>query len=93
MGARTRALAAAAVAAAGVALAAGPAAAAPAAREAGSTSVRAMDYRQYHGHYPTRARCAAVGEEYLWPRHPGGADDYECVAAGGGWDLYLIFGS
>ena len=33
----------------------------------------------------------AVGEEYLWPHNPGGADAYECRAKDGGWDLWLIF--
>jgi hypothetical protein len=73
--------------AAGVALAGGGvAAAAPA-----DSGFRVMDYWQYHDHYATLDECVAVGEEYLYPNNPGGADDYECEAANGGWDLYLIF--
>ncbi|MER5650656.1 hypothetical protein [Streptosporangium sp. NPDC002524] len=62
----------------------------PAAASAGQ-GTGAMDYWQYHGHYQTHGQCVAVGEEYLWPHNPGGADDYECLASGGGWNLWLIF--
>ncbi|NYI03462.1 hypothetical protein [Allostreptomyces psammosilenae] len=96
---RLRALMVTTVAAAGIALAgaAPTAAAAPAdphtgaARVQASQTLRAMDYWQFHSHHATLDACVAVGEQYLWPNHPGGSDDYECLANNGGWDLYLIF--
>ncbi|TDC13299.1 hypothetical protein E1265_28255 [Streptomyces sp. 8K308] len=58
---------------------------------AGPASASALDYYQFHDHYATHEECVAVGEEYLWPNHPGGADAYECRENAGGWDLWLIF--
>jgi hypothetical protein len=72
--------------AAGLVLTGGVAAAAPTGQ-----GVHIMDYWQYHDHYATLGECEAVGEEYLYPNNPGGADDYACEAANGGWDLYLSF--
>ncbi|MFD5317862.1 hypothetical protein [Streptomyces sp. NPDC127098] len=57
---------------------------------AGGTA-EALDYYQLHSHYPTHEECVAVGEEYLWPNNPGGADAYECRENAPGWDLWLIF--
>ncbi|OMI34193.1 hypothetical protein SPAR_37628 [Streptomyces sparsogenes DSM 40356] len=68
----------------GLALAVGPAAAAP---HVGASGSAVMDYYQYHDHYATHEACVAVGEEYL----ELGADNYECRAKDGGWDLWLIF--
>ncbi|MGW3563385.1 hypothetical protein ACWDSL_05710 [Streptomyces sp. NPDC000941] len=64
---------------------------APAGHHAEATSSTVMDYYQYFGHYTTQEECVAVGEEYLWPHNPGGADAYECRAKDDGWDLWLIF--
>ncbi|GAA3001938.1 hypothetical protein [Streptosporangium longisporum] len=88
-----RVLAVGVVATAALALTGGVASAAPAGQAAAGTTAKAMDYWQYHGHYRVHAECVAVGEEYLWPHNPGGADEYRCQAKNGGWDLYLIFGS
>ncbi|GAB2576022.1 hypothetical protein GCM10027168_06250 [Streptomyces capparidis] len=91
MRSRVRAGVVAAAMGAGLVLGGGAAVAAPAGQEAGAVSARVMDYWQYHGHYQHLSECVAVGESYLYPTHPGGSDDYECVAKNGGWDLYLIF--
>ncbi|MGS2648415.1 hypothetical protein [Streptosporangium sp. LJ11] len=91
MGIRTRVLSAGLFAVAALALTGGVAAAASAGQGTDYTSISAMDYWQYHDHYQTHGQCVAVGEEYLWPHNPGGADDYECLASGGGWNLWLIF--
>ncbi len=87
---RMRALAVATVAAAGLALGGGATAAA-AAPAADGGAVGVLDYWQFHDHYATLEECVAVGEEYLYPNNPGGADDYECEAVDGGYDLWLIF--
>jgi hypothetical protein len=55
------------------------------------TGVAAADYWQYHGHYPTLEECDAAAQPWLYPTHPGGADDYACQEDETGWDLYLIF--
>jgi hypothetical protein len=89
---RLRTLGIGAAVAIGLALAGGPAAvAATAGHHAEATSSTVMDYYQYFGHYTTHDECVAVGEEYLWPHNPGGADAYECRDKDGGWDLWLIF--
>ncbi|MGJ6967452.1 hypothetical protein ACSDR0_36590 [Streptosporangium sp. G11] len=93
MGIRMRTLSAGLFAVVAFAFTGGVATAASAGQGAGDTSLSAMDYWQYHGHHQTHGECVAVGEEYLWPHNPGGADDYECLASGGGWNLWLIFGS
>ncbi|MEO3751162.1 hypothetical protein [Streptomyces sp. B6B3] len=93
---RVRALVVAGVTVAGLALGGGATAvasptAAPAAERPDGGPVGALDYWQFHDHYATLEECVAVGEEYLYPHNPGGADDYECEAKGDGWDLWLIF--
>ncbi|MDT0443098.1 hypothetical protein [Streptomyces johnsoniae] len=93
---RLRTLMVGAAAAAGLALTGagtgtGVAVAVPVAQDAGSTDFHALDYWQFHDHYPTHEECVAVGEEYLWPNNPTGADDYVCEAKNDGWDLWLIF--
>ncbi|MFB9679477.1 hypothetical protein [Streptosporangium vulgare] len=93
MGIRMRALSAGLFAVAAFVLTGGVATAASTGQSTGAASFGALDYWRYHGQYQTRGQCAAVGEEYLWPHNPAGADDYECLAAAGGWELWLIFGS
>ncbi len=92
---RLRTLGVGAAVAVGLALFGGPVAvaatSAPTGHHAEATSSTVMDYYQYFGHYTTHEECVAVGEEYLWPHNPGGADAYECRAKDGGWDLWLIF--
>ncbi len=88
---RTRVLSAGLFTVAAFVLTGGVPAAASAGQGTADTSLSAMDHWQYHGHYTSYGQCVAVGEEYLWPHNPGGADDYECLASGGGWNLWLIF--
>jgi hypothetical protein len=75
-------------AAIGVALAGGTAVAA----SPSASDVSVMDYWQYHDTYPTYDECVAAAQPWLYPTHPGGADDFACEPAdAGGWDLFLIF--
>ncbi|MGP4113875.1 hypothetical protein ACTWP5_23565 [Streptomyces sp. 4N509B] len=90
MKARLRTFVAAAAVAAGLALTAGTTTA-TAAVASTADDVHAMDYWQYHDHYPTLDECHAAAQPWLFPTHPGGADYYECVPYADGWDLYLIF--